>query len=166
MEETTMKTVKDVQQTKAEGGIISIAPDATVLAAITLMSEKNIGALPVMDGETLVGILSERDYARKVLLMGRSSNETLVRDIMTDKVITVNLNSTTKECIDLMTEKQLRHLPVVENGHVTGVVSIGDVVKLIISEQTTKINNLQSILDDVQSDKNLRNLLHRELDKI
>lgn len=161
-----MKTVKDVQQTKAVGGIISIAPDATVLAAITLMSEKNIGALPVMDGNSLVGILSERDYARKVLLMGRSSNETLVRDIMTDKVITVTLNSTTKECIDLMTEKQLRHLPVVENGHVTGVVSIGDVVKLIISEQTTKINNLQSILNDVQSDKNLRNLLHRELDKI
>lgn len=161
-----MKTVKDVQQTKAEGGIISIAPDATVLAAITLMSEKNIGALPVMDGNSLVGILSERDYARKVLLMGRSSNETLVRDIMTDKVITVTLNSTTKECIDLMTEKQLRHLPVVENGQVTGVVSIGDVVKLIISEQTTKINNLQSILNDVQSDKNLRNLLHRELDKI
>lgn len=161
-----MKTVKDVQQTKEEVGIISIAPHATVLAAITLMSEKNVGALPVMDGETLVGILSERDYARKVLLMGRSSSETLVRDIMTDKVITVTLNSTTKECIDLMTEKQLRHLPVVENGRVTGVVSIGDVVKLIISEQTIKINTLQSILNDVQSDKNLRNLLHRELDKI
>ncbi|MDD2735269.1 MAG: CBS domain-containing protein [Desulfuromonadaceae bacterium] len=161
-----MKTVKDVQQTKEEAGIISIAPHATVLAAITLMAEKNVGALPVMDGETLVGILSERDYARKVLLMGRSSSETLVRDIMTDKVITVTLNSTTKECIDLMTEKQLRHLPIVENGRVTGVVSIGDVVKLIISEQTIKINTLQSILNDVQSDKNLRNLLHRELDKI
>jgi CBS domain-containing protein len=161
-----MKTVKDVQQTKEAVSIFAIAPDATVLAAITLMSEKNVGALPVMDGEKLVGILSERDYARKVLLMGRSSSETLVRDIMTDKVITVTLNSSAKECIDLMTEKQVRHLPVVENGRVTGVVSIGDVVKLIIAEQTIKINSLQSILDDVQSDKNLRNLLHRELDKI
>ena len=85
---------------------------------------------------------------------------------MTDKVITVTLKSTAKECIDLMTEKQVRHLPVVDNGRVTGVVSIGDVVKLIIAEQTIKINSLQSILDDVQSDKNLRNLLHRELNKI
>jgi predicted transcriptional regulator len=161
-----MKTVRDIQQTKNEVSIISIAPDATVLAAITLMSEKNVGALPVMDGEKLVGILSERDYARKVLLMGRSSSETLVRDIMTDKVITVTLSSTAKECVDLMTEKQLRHLPVVEGGRVTGVISIGDVVKMIIAEQTLKINTLQSILDDVQSDKNLRNLLHRELDKI
>ncbi|HIJ86279.1 MAG TPA: CBS domain-containing protein [Desulfuromonadales bacterium] len=161
-----MKLVKDVQQTKEEVSVFSIAPDATVLEAITFMAEKNVGALPVMDGETLVGILSERDYARKVLLMGRSSNETLVRDIMTDKVITVTLNSSAKECIDLMTEKQVRHLPVVENGRVTGVVSIGDVVKLIIAEQTIKINSLQSILDDVQSDKNLRNLLHRELNKI
>lgn len=161
-----MKTVRDIQQTKNEVGIIFIAPDATVLAAITLMSEKNVGALPVMDGEKLVGILSERDYARKVLLMGRSSSDTLVRDIMTDKVITVTLSSSAKECVDLMTEKQLRHLPVVEGGRVTGVISIGDVVKMIIAEQTLKINTLQSILDDVQSDKNLRNLLHRELDKI
>ena len=161
-----MKTVNDVQQTKEEVSVFSIAPDATVLEAITFMSEKNVGALPVMDGETLVGILSERDYARKVLLMGRSSSVTLVRDIMTDKVITVTLNSSAKECIDLMTEKQVRHLPVVENGRVTGVVSIGDVVKLIIAEQTIKINTLQSILDEVQSDKNLRNLLHRELNKI
>ena len=166
MEETTMKTVRDIQQTKNEVSVISIAPDATVLAAITLMSETNVGALPVMDGEKLVGILSERDYARKVLLMGRSSSDTLVRDIMTDKVITVTLNSSAKECVDLMTEKQLRHLPVVEGGRVTGVISIGDVVKMIIAEQTLKINTLQSILDDVQSDKNLRNLLHRELDKI
>ncbi|MEI6205813.1 MAG: CBS domain-containing protein [Desulfuromonadales bacterium] len=160
-----MKTVKDIQLTK-EGGIFSIAPDATVLAAITLMSEKNVGALPVMDGEMLVGILSERDYARKVILKGRLSNETLVKDIMTDNVITVTLDNTTKECIDLMTEKQLRHLPVIENDRVTGIVSIGDVVKLIISEQTQKIDTLQSIIDEIQSDKNLKNLLLRELDKI
>jgi CBS domain-containing protein len=165
MEEAVMKTVKDIQQTK-EASVISVAPDATVLAAITLMSEKNVGALPVMDGETLVGILSERDYARKVILKGRSSSETLVRDIMTDKVITVTMGNSAKECIDLMTEKQLRHLPVVENGRVTGVISIGDVVKSIISEQAHKIHSIQTILADVQSDKNLRNLLHRELDKI
>ncbi|MDD2898582.1 MAG: CBS domain-containing protein [Desulfuromonadaceae bacterium] len=159
-----MKTVKDIQLTK-EGGIFSIAPDATVLAAITLMSEKNVGALPVMEGGTLVGILSERDYARKVLLKGRSSSDTLVRDIMTDTVITVTLESTTKECIDLMTEKQLRHLPVVENGRVTGIVSIGDVVKLIIAEQDIKINTLQSIIDDINADRNLKNMLLRKLDK-
>jgi len=161
-----MKTVKDIQLTKEAGILFSIPPDATVLAAITLMSEKNVGALPVMDGETLVGILSERDYARKVILKGRLSNETLVREIMTDKVITVTLENTAKECIELMTEKQLRHLPVVENGKVTGIVSLGDVVKSIILEQTQKINTLQSIIDDIESDKNLRNLLHRKLDKI
>jgi len=161
-----MKTVKDIQQTKEEVKVFSIAPDATVLEAIKFMSEKNIGALPVMDGDTLLGILSERDYARKVLLMGRSSSNTLVRDIMTAKVITVTLESTAKECIDLMTEKQVRHLPIVDNGRVTGVISIGDVVTRIIKEQAIKINTLQSILDDVQSDKNLRNLLHRELNKI
>ena len=161
-----MKTVKEIQQTKEEVKVFSIAPDATVLEAIKFMSEKNIGALPVMDGDTLLGILSERDYARKVLLMGRSSSNTLVRDIMTAKVITVTLESTAKECIDLMTEKQVRHLPIVDNGRVTGVISIGDVVTRIIKEQAIKINTLQSILDDVQSDKNLRNLLHRELNKI
>jgi len=160
-----MKTVRDIQVTK-QAGIISISPDATVLAAITLMSDKNVGALPVMDGETLVGILSERDYARKVILMGRLSNETLVKEIMTDKVITVTMENTTTECINLMTEKQLRHLPVVENGTVTGIVSIGDVVKRIISEQDKMITSLQSIIDEMQSDKNLRNLLHRKLDKI
>lgn len=160
-----MKTVRDIQVTK-EAGIISIPPDATVFAAITLMSEKNVGALPVMDGETLVGILSERDYARKVILKGRLSNETLVCEIMTDKVITVTMENTTTECIEIMTEKQLRHLPVVENGKVTGIVSIGDVVKRIISEQDKKITSLQSIVDEMQSDKNLRNLLHRKLDKI
>jgi len=160
-----MKTVRDIQVTK-EAGIISISPDATVLAAITLMSEKNVGALPVMDGAKLVGILSERDYARKVILMGRVSNETLVKEIMTDKVITVTMENSTTECIDLMTEKQLRHLPVVENGKVTGIISIGDVVKRIISEQDEKIISLQSIIDEMHSDKNLRNLLHRKLDKI
>jgi len=160
-----MKTVRDIQVTK-ETGIISISPDATVFAAITLMSEKNVGALPVMDGDTLIGILSERDYARKVILKGRLSNETLVREIMTDKVITVTMENTTTECIEIMTEKQLRHLPIVENGKVTGIVSIGDVVKRIISEQDKKITSLQSIVDEMQSDKNLRNLLHRKLDKI
>lgn len=159
-----MKTVKSILLTKATG-ILSIPPDATVLTAITIMSEKNVGALPVLDGEKLVGILSERDYARKVILMSRSSDETLVKDIMTGNVITVTPDSTNEDCMSLMTEKHLRHLPVVENSRVIGMISIGDVVKAIISEQHHTINNLQSIIDDIHSDKNLRNLLLRELDR-
>jgi CBS domain-containing protein len=160
-----MKTVKTILQTK-DTGILSIAPGATVLAAITLMSEKNIGALPVLDGEKLVGILSERDYARKVILKGRSSDDTLVRDIMTEHVLSVSLENTHEECMALMSAKHLRHLPVLENGQIIGVISIGDVVKAIISEQHNKISSLQSIIDEIHADKNLKNLLLRELDKI
>jgi CBS domain-containing protein len=160
-----MKTVKTILQTK-DTGVLSIAPDATVLAAITLMSEKNIGALPVLDGAKLVGILSERDYARKVILKGRSSDDTLVRDIMTEHVLSVSLENTHEECMALMSAKHLRHLPVLEDGKIIGVISIGDVVKAIISEQHNKISSLQSIIDEIHADKNLKNLLLRELDKV
>jgi CBS domain-containing protein len=136
-----MKTVKDVLKTK-NGQLISIAPEATVFEAIKLMAAKGVGALLVMEGEKLVGILSERDYARKVIIQGRSSKETPVSAIMTGKVMAVTPGNTIEECMALMTEKYVRHLPVVEDGRVLGVVSIGDVVKAIISEQHFTINNL------------------------
>ena len=140
-----MKTVKEILQTK-QTGLISITPDATVFAALSLMSEKNIGALPVMEGEKLLGILSERDYARKVILEGRSSKETLVKEIMTEIVLFVKLESSNEECMALMSEKYLRHLPVIESDRVIGIISIGDVVKAIISEQHFTINNLQQYI--------------------
>jgi len=140
-----MKTVKEILQTK-QTGLITIAPDATVFAALKLMAEKNIGALPVMDGEKLLGILSERDYARKVILEGKSSKETLVKEIMTEKVLIVKPETTNEECIALMSEKYLRHLPVIESDRVIGIISIGDVVKAIISEQHFTINNLQQYI--------------------
>ena len=140
-----MKTVKEILQTK-QTGLITIAPDATVFDALKLMAEKNIGALPVMDGEKLLGILSERDYARKVILEGKSSKETLVKEIMTEKVLFVKPETTNEECMALMSEKFLRHLPVFENDRVIGIISIGDVVKAIISEQHFTINNLQQYI--------------------
>ncbi len=159
-----MKTVRDMLHNK-DASILSIPPDATVFAAIKLMSERNIGALPVMDGDKLVGILSERDYARKVILEDRSSKDTLVKHIMTQTVITIGTDNTTEECMTLMTERHLRHLPVIENDRIIGMVSIGDVVKAIISEQHRTINDLHSIINNGPSDRNFRNLLFRELDK-
>jgi CBS domain-containing protein len=160
-----MKTVKSILLSKDQN-LLSIIPGATVLEAIRLMSEKNVGALPVMEGEKLVGIISERDYARKVILKGRSSDETLVKDIMTENVFTVRPENTNDECMSIMNEKCLRHLPVISNkGAVIGMISIADVVRAIISEQNRTINNLESVVSDLQSDKNLRNLLFRELDK-
>jgi CBS domain-containing protein len=159
-----MKTVKTILLTKNQN-LLSITPTATVLEAIRLMSEKNVGALPVMEGDKLVGIISERDYARKVILKGRSSDETLVKDIMTENVLTVAPENTNDECMNLMTKKCLRHLPVVSGDNVIGMISIADVVRAIISDQNRTINNLESVVEDLQSDKNLRNLLFRELDK-
>lgn len=136
-----MKTVKDVLKAK-NGQLVSIAPEATVFEAIKLMADKGVGALLVMKSEKLMGIISERDYARKVVIQGKSSKETPVSAIMTDKVMIVTPRNTIEECMALMTEKYVRHLPVVEDGKVLGVVSIGDVVKAIISEQHFTINNL------------------------
>lgn len=141
-----MKSVKELLRIKKVGSIISIIPDATVYAAIELMAEKNVGALLVIEGDKLVGILSERDYARKVILAGRSSKETLVREVMTQQVLVIQPDTTIEECMALMSEKFMRHLPVIENGRVIGVISIGDVVKAIISEQHFVINNLQQYI--------------------
>ena len=111
--------------------------------AVKLMAEKDVGALLIMEGETIVGMVSERDYARKIVLIGRSSKETPVRDIMTCPVIYVGPQQSTEECMALMTEKRVRHLPVLDNGTLIGLISIGDLVKDIISEQNFVIEQLQ-----------------------
>ncbi len=123
--------------------VLSVSPDASVLDAIRLMAEKGIGALAVMQGEKLVGIVTERDYARKVILKGRSSEGTPVRDIMTRDVTTTESGESVEKCMNLMTDLRIRHLPVVDDGRVTGIISIGDLVKAIIAEQQRAIEQLE-----------------------
>ena len=141
-----MKTVKQILQSKTRGGILSISPDATVYDALKLMAEKEVGALMVMEADKLVGIISERDYARKVILHGKSSKEIRVSDIMTSKIIYVNTAKTVDECMALMTDKHVRHLPVYEGDRLVGVVSIGDLVKEAISEREYIIKQLESYI--------------------
>ncbi|MCH4247144.1 CBS domain-containing protein [Acinetobacter populi] len=143
-----MLTVAHVLQEKVEHTTYTISPDATVLEAISLMADKGIGALIVVEEENVIGILSERDYARKVALMERSSYDTCVSDIMTHKVITVDPKNTVDECLKLMTNRHLRHLPVLENGKLIGLVSIGDLVKGIIQEQQNLIEQLQNYISN------------------
>jgi CBS domain-containing protein len=126
--------------------IFSIGPDEPVLEAIRLMADHHIGALLVMKGDELVGIVSERDYARKVILKGRSSADTPVAQIMSSPVITVSLNNTVQECMQLMTSRRLRHLPVLEGKRVVGMVSIGDLVKAVMDEQQQTIEQLESYI--------------------
>ena len=126
--------------------IYSVGPEEPVLAAIKKMAEHHIGALLVMSGEKLVGIMSERDYARKVILHGRSSQNVPVREIMTSGVITVSPERTVEECMALVTAKRIRHLPVVDAGKLIGVVSIGDLVKEVIAEQELTIKQLESYI--------------------
>ena len=126
--------------------VFSIAPGDAVLAAIRLMAERHVGALLVMEGDTLAGIVSERDYARKVILMGRSSADTPVRDIMSTPVVTVQPETPVEKCMQLMTERRVRHLPVVDDGRVVGMVSIGDLVKAVIAEQQQQIEQLESYI--------------------
>jgi CBS domain-containing protein len=126
-------------------GIYSVAPEDTVLTAIRKMAEHHIGALLVMTGDQLVGIVSERDYARKVVLLGRSS-DTKVSDIMTAKVVTVNPKQDAHDCMRLMTDKRIRHLPVMSGDRVVGVLSIGDLVRAVIEEQERTIADLESYI--------------------
>jgi CBS domain-containing protein len=126
--------------------IFSIAPGDAVLAAIRMMAERHVGALLVMEGETLAGIVSERDYARKVILMGRSSADTAVRDIMTTPVITVQPETPVERCMQIVTERRVRHLPVIDGGRVVGMVSIGDLVKAVIADQQQHIEQLESYI--------------------
>ena len=128
---------------KEASTVWSIGPNAMVIDAIQLMDEKNVGALPVVENGTLVGIVSERDYTRKVILKGRSSKKTPVSDIMTEHLLTVNPNDSVTECMRIMTEKRVRHLPVLEGSNLVGILSIGDVVNWFISAQTAAINNLE-----------------------
>ena len=138
-----MKTVAEILKAKGDSTVYSIAPSATVFEAVKLMAEKNVGALLVMEGEQIVGVVTERDYARKVVLMARSSRDTPLRDVMTSAVIYVQPSQTSEECMALMTENRVRHLPVIDNGKLVGLISIGDIVKGIISEQNFIIEQLQ-----------------------
>lgn len=140
-----MKTVRQLLEGKRHK-LISISPEATVYEALQMMSEQDVGALVVMESERLVGIFSERDYARKIILHGKSSRETLVREIMTGKVVVVRPGQTVEDCMALMTDKRIRHLPVLEENRIIGVVSIGDVVKEMLSEQKFIIEQLESYI--------------------
>lgn len=140
-----MKLVKHILTTKGDD-IWHISPDESVLEAIKLMAEKKIGALLVMENEKLVGIVSERDYARKVILRGKSSRETPVSEIMTAEVVSTEPLETVEGCMKMMTDGRIRHLPVVENGKVVGVLSIGDLVKEIIAEQEFTIRQLENYI--------------------
>ncbi|MBU3696497.1 CBS domain-containing protein [Dechloromonas sp.] len=138
-----MKTLKQMLDAKTRP-LAVVAPGDTVLHALTIMAHNDVGALLVLDGEQLVGIFSERDYARKIILHGKSSKETTVREIMSDKVAYVTPRATLDECMALMTEKHFRHLPVLEDdGSVVGMVSIGDLVKETISSQQFLIDQLE-----------------------
>ncbi len=136
-----MKMVQHILDRKGND-IWTIMPHATVFEALKLMAEKEIGALLVLDKEKVVGIISERDYARKVVLKGKSSKDAPVRDIMSEKVIYVNPSTSVEDCMVLMINKRIRHLPVFENEHLIGLVSIGDVVKEIIDEKEVVIDEL------------------------
>jgi CBS domain-containing protein len=140
-----MKTLKQLLEAKGRE-VYSIAPDARVFDALRLMADKSVGALIVVEGGRIAGILSERDYARKVILHGKSSHELQVRDIMTGKVISVHPGQTVEECMALMTEKRIRHLPVTEGERLIGVLSIGDLVKEVIAEQRQTIEQLESYI--------------------
>lgn len=140
-----MKLIKHLLDRKGRQ-IVSIRPDATVLDAIRLMGEKNIGAVAVMDGDRLLGIMSERDYARKVIVKGRASDSTPVSAIMTADVVTTSSLDSVNYCMGLMTERRIRHLPVVDDGVVVGVISIGDLVQAIIADQQEAIEQLEQYI--------------------
>jgi CBS domain-containing protein len=140
-----MLTVKDVLDDKGRD-LWTIAPEAKVIDALKLMAEKSIGALVVMSEKKLVGIISERDYARKVILLGKSSIDTRVKDIMTASVYYVHPETLTQECMALMTKNRIRHLPVIHEGKLTGLISIGDIVKSIITQQKIAIDHLENYI--------------------
>jgi signal-transduction protein with cAMP-binding, CBS, and nucleotidyltransferase domain len=141
-----MITVKDMLDQKGHNAW-TIGPEAKVLEALDLMAKKGLGALIVVDkDDEVIGILSERDYARKIILMGRHSEDTPVKDIMTKEVYGVHFDTTAEECMALMTDKHIRHLPVCKDGKLAGVISIGDVVKAVIGQQKVTIENLENYI--------------------
>jgi CBS domain-containing protein len=137
-----MTTIKQILDTKGYA-VWSIHPQESVFAAIQQMAEKEVGALVVLDGDAVVGIISERDYARQVALKGRSSRDTTVQDIMTPDVICVRMDQNIEECMAIVTERRIRHLPVLDSGRLVGIISIGDLVKTIIGEQQFIIEQLE-----------------------
>ncbi|HRO62760.1 CBS domain-containing protein [Thermomonas sp.] len=137
-----MRTVRQLLEGKP-ADVFSITPDAPVIDAIRMMAERRVGALLVMEGPRLAGIISERDYARKIVLQGRSSKDTPVRDIMTAQVVTVTPSDSTEHCMELVTNSRIRHLPVLDGERVVGVLSIGDLVKAVIEMQQQDIDHLQ-----------------------
>jgi CBS domain-containing protein len=137
-----METVNQLLKVKG-GQIFSVAPTDSVLRAIEIMATRHVGALLVMSHEGLLGIISERDYARKVILKNRSSHDTPVGDIMTKNPMTVSADATVHHCMEIMTEGRFRHLPVVDKGRVVGILSIGDLVKAVIEDQSQKIEQLE-----------------------
>jgi len=140
-----MHTVKDMLKEKGSK-VWTISPEAKVIDALKLMAEKKIGALPVIYKNQVVGVISERDYARKVILKGKSSLDTPVKEIMTCQVYCVGLDTPAEECMALMTKKRIRHLPVIDKGKLAGLISIGDVVKSVISEHKITIGHLQDYI--------------------
>ena len=142
-----MKTVEQLLKTKSQHQTVyTIGPDDSVLDALKVLAEKNVGALPVFEGDQVVGIVSERDYARKLVLKGRSSAATPVREIMSAPVVTVDPKQKLDFCMTLMTDRHLRHLPVVDNGKLLGLLSIGDLVKETITEQASLIQQLEQYI--------------------
>jgi len=141
-----MTTTTQILKSKPDKSIYSITPSSSVFDAVKLMAEKNVGALVVMESDAIVGLITERDYARKIVLMARSSKETSVREVMTSPVMYVQPDRTSEECMALMTEHRVRHLPVLDKGVVIGLVSIGDLVKDVISEQKFIIQQLEQYI--------------------
>ena len=141
-----MKTASNILESKPFQSVHTITPTASVFDAVEQMADKDVGALLVLDGDKVVGIITERDYARKVVLKSKSSRQTAVREIMTSAVMYVRPSQTSEECMVLMTENRLRHLPVMEGSRLVGLISIGDLVKGIISDQKFTIEQLEQYI--------------------
>ena len=140
-----MRTIREILREKGDE-VFSVTPQTIVYDALSLMAEKSIGAVLVLDGSLLKGIMSERDYARKIILRGKSSKEVSVNEIMSTNVVFVDINTDIEECMALMINKRIRHLPVYENNNLVGIISIGDVVKTIIDEKEVVINELENYI--------------------
>lgn len=138
--------IRQILQGKTVNALYSVSSDQTVLDALRLMADKNIGAVLVVDKGVLTGIFSERDYARKVILKDRHSDDTLIADVMTANVITIGLDQRLEECMQIMSDKHIRHLPVMDGGELKGIISINDVVTAIIIDQKTRIDSLESYI--------------------
>lgn len=144
-----MKTIKELLNTKGEGPVYSVAPDATVFEAVTRMVEHRVGAMLVKDGDTIAGIVTERDYLRFITVKGRTARDTPVREIMTSRVIYVTPDTDLNEVMAIMTAQRIRHVPVMDNDALLGIVSIGDVVKQISKDQKMQIRTLEEYISDV-----------------